>query len=460
MANLINGFTRVKSLFRSGINLNNYDDIVNCTLNAEVGTLPKDMLGKILTGTNAISANEKISIAKKGFSDAIEPLLHDIEVNQRAQSIFLHKFLSKTFTKEKVISLDFLKEFKFSKLINFGKEANNPKLLGGNEASIELTKAFSQIIPNCSKVNIVSLQKGSFGAGYKLEFLDSTGNKVLHDKVLKVFYRKGMTGSDLIEKNAPIYTKYIEECFSTMTKRDIVTLFNNIKSKIDTLTPEDVMAIIKPFKDELAKNNINIDIPPEEISKFLSMAKNIKLKNLKEVFKILETSKQGNMDANFAIELMKKSFAKEHGVIAEANTASYIRNRVGHCLSKTDIVIPDYYDLRKGYSIAEFSDDLLPKSESKMDFSLLGLEHNDLHRGNTVAGRIVDIGGIVSTDIRLQDKITLRYYKKIMNQKNPKCRQQYIRTLNREMEQMNFLDAGKVQDAITIAMNKLGLQYA
>ena len=47
-----------------------------------------------------------------------------------------------------------------------------------------------------------------------------------------------------------------------------------------------------------------------------------------------------------------------------------------------------------------------------------------------------------------------------MNQKNPKCRQQYIRTLNREMEQMNFLDAGKVQDAITIAMNKLGLQYA
>ena len=172
MANLINGFTRVKSLFRSGINLNNYDDIVNCTLNAEVGTLPKDMLGKILTGTKAISANEKISIAKKGFSDAIEPLLHDIEVNQRAQSIFLHKFLSKTFTKEKVISLDFLKEFKFSKLINFGKEAINPKLLGGNEASIELTKAFSQIIPNCSKVNVVSLQKGSFGAGYKLEFLD------------------------------------------------------------------------------------------------------------------------------------------------------------------------------------------------------------------------------------------------------------------------------------------------
>ena len=37
-----------------------------------------------------------------------------------------------------------------------------------------LTKVFSQIIPECSEVRTTALNSGSFGMGYRLEFLDKT----------------------------------------------------------------------------------------------------------------------------------------------------------------------------------------------------------------------------------------------------------------------------------------------
>ena len=69
----------------------------------------------------------------------------------------------------------------------FIKKANMQPKAGIKEASMELTEAFSKVLPNCSKVNVVPLSGGAYGVGYKLEFLDSTGEKILHDKVLKLF---------------------------------------------------------------------------------------------------------------------------------------------------------------------------------------------------------------------------------------------------------------------------------
>ncbi len=51
----------------------------------------------------------------------------------------------------------------------------------------------------------------------------------------------------------------------------------------------------------------------------------------------------------------------------------------------------------------------------------------------------------------LSDKITARYYKKIMNQKNPELRQKYIAQLKKEIELMNDLDKEKIKKAIRLA---------
>ena len=449
MAIPISGFTRLKSLFKGSINLSNYDDILKKALNAEIGSLPKDMLGKILSGTKTASPVDQILLAKKGLADALVPLNHGMEITQRAQSISLQKIFSKFITKERIISLDFFDDINFANLTG----SASPKVIGVKDASLELTKVFSQIFPDCSKVNVSALNSGSFGMGFKLEFLDSTGNKVLHDKVLKLFYKEGMTGFDIIEKNASIILKKFKDLTTNMTKRDVVTLFNNLKNKINSLSEEEIFALIKRHEAELAKNNITIT--PEQVKDVLTKVKDLKLKDIKPLLELLNSKKQGSIDFKTIFEMMKGQMFSHHGAIAEANTSSFLRNRLGHSLSKTDVIIPDYYDLKRGYAIAEYSDDLLPKPTSKVNFSSLGLIHSDLHEGNKVAGRIVDVGGILVDDIRLQDKITLRVFKKITNQKNLQCREEYIKRLREEMANMNFLDRAKVQQAIEIAELKL-----
>ena len=217
MANIVTGFTRLKSLFQGGINFTTYDEILKRTINAEVGSLPKDMLSKILSGAKKAKPSEEIEVAKKGFTEALPYLNHGIEVRQRAESINTFKFLNKYLTKEKFISLDFLKEIDLSKLMKLIKEPNQTRMVGLEEASSELTKAFSQIIPNCSKVNVSALGSGSYGMGYKLEFLNSSGDKILHDKVLKLFYQKGMTGLDNIEKNIPYFNKIFDDALENIS---------------------------------------------------------------------------------------------------------------------------------------------------------------------------------------------------------------------------------------------------
>ena len=147
---------------------------------------------------------------------------------------------------------------------------------------------------------------------------------------------------------------------------------------------------------------------------------------------------------------MKEHMSKIHGVYAEANTMMFLRNRVGHSLRRTNVVAPDYYNLEKGFSIAEYSDDLLPAAKSDVNFKLLGLEHQDLHQANKVSGKIIDIGGVNLVTPELTDKITARYYKKIMNQKNPELRQKYISQLEEKIESMNDLDKEKVKKAIRL----------
>lgn len=449
------GFTRLKSLFRSGINLIDYDKILKSALNAEVGSLPRDIIGKILAGTKTANPAEQIAIAKNGIVDALAPLRRGIEVNQRAQTIYMRKaFPQIDIPKERLLSLDFFDDIDFSKL---SLDAPKINVRGVKEASKELTETFSKIIPNCSEVKVTALNSGAYGMGYKLEFLDSTGEKILHDKVLKLFYEENMQTKlfNMVGEGLPKAMQYLKNLCDGMSKRDLITLFRNIKTKVNSLSVDKIMEMIKPYEGELAKNNITIT--PEHIQKTIDKINSLKIKDIKEFCKVFKEVYQNGTEIDFS-QFMKQAqnhSSRIHGAMAEANTSTYLRSRLGHSLSKTDVIAPDYYDLKRGYAIAEYSDDLLPKPTSDVDFSLLGLSHLDLHEGNKVAGRIVDVGGVTSLESLLDDKLTSRYYKKIMNQKNPKCRAEYIEYLQEKMKQMNLLDKQKVQNAIDKAKTSM-----
>ena len=429
----LQGFTRLKGLFSSSINYVTYKNIVASAKNAECGNIPKDLLGIILGKGSACTKHAEIDAVKEAFECASDTLSHGISVTKRAQSIQLHKELGSTFSKEKIISLDFLRELDLKKLESLSTVITR----GVDKASLELTEHFSKIIPNCARVEVKPLGAGAFGQGYKLEFFDANGNKIIHDKVLKVFYKDGETGTESVKKVLPLLMEKQKE----FTLRDIVTMWNNLKK----VTVEDVITFLKPYEEQLSKQGITIK--PEDIETGLTKLRSVKLKDIKPFFSLMKDSSQSTQ----MLDKMFEGMQQVHGASAEANTMMYLRNRLGHTLNKTNVIAPDYYNLRKGFSIAECSDDLLPKSISDVDFGLLGLMHGDLHDANKVADRIIDLGGVRFINPQLSDKITLRYYKKIMNQKNPELRQQYIVRLKKEIESMNQLDREKVQRAIDLA---------
>lgn len=441
---MVSGFTRLKSLFSGSLNLKTYKDIVSVSKNAECRNLPNDLLGMLLSkGLSAKITKAEIAAVKASFAEASDCLAQGISIQQRAQRIQMQKGLA-SFDKSKIISLDFLREAASQKLMLEPMSCTR----GINSASKVLTEGFSKIIPDCAKVEIKPLRMGSFGQGYRLEFLDVNGNKLIHDKVLKVFYGDGQSHMDLVSKMMPMLMEKSIEFSSQFTLRDVVKLLNNIKS----ITVEEVMTFLKPFEEVFAKQGVTVK--PEDIEKGLSKLKSVKLKDLKPLFEIIKNAPSMEKSMEMGMGMLsgvQEHMSQIHGIYAEANTMMYLRTRLGHSLSKTNIVAPDYYNLKKGFSIAEFSDDILPAARSEVDFGLLGLEHQDLHQANKVAGRIIDLGGISIKTPELTDKLTLRYYKKIMNQKNPELRRKYILQLEKDIETMNDLDKQKVKRAINLS---------
>ena len=441
---VLSGFSRLKGIFSGSLNLQTYKDIVSASKNAECGNISKDIIGLLLGKNSTNTIQTDISTVKSVFAEASDKLAHGISVNQRAQAIQIHRALSSSLDKNQIISLGFLKNAKLSNKVLEPTACTR----GIDEASKILTDGLSKIIPNCAKVEIKPLKAGSYGQGYKLEFLDANGNKLIHDKVLKVFYKDGRSQIDLFEKTIPILMAKSKEFTAQFTLRDIVTFWNNLKS----ITVEDIMPLLKPLEKPFAKQGISIT--PEDVEQILSKLRSTKLKEIKPFLSIFKgiSSKSDDLEkGNEMINSIKKHMSQIHGVYAEANTMMFLRNRVGHSLRKTDVVAPDYYDLKKGFSVAEYSDGLLPASTSDVNFELLGLSHTDLHDANKVAGKIIDLGGVNLSVPELSDKITLRYYKKIMNQKNPELRRKYISQLEKEIETMNDLDKEKVRKAINLA---------
>ena len=64
----ISSFTRLKGIFRSNINLNNYDEIIKNTSRKIVGNLPDDLLNKLIK-RNPELKKEAIKSIQSVFDD-------------------------------------------------------------------------------------------------------------------------------------------------------------------------------------------------------------------------------------------------------------------------------------------------------------------------------------------------------------------------------------------------------
>lgn len=399
MVNKIAGFSRLKGLFHSGVNFKNYGEIVDSAKNHIVGNLPKDMIVTIKQQhSNQIGL--KIQEVKDGFSSASEILreydsLHIENINnlKLSEKETEEIFKAKYYNNYKKIS-------EFSESIQKYLLPKTEKLQ--EEASKALYSKMSTILPSNAKVKITHAGSGCFGNGFKVEFLDNNGNKLFQDRFLKVYKDNNMVGEDQIQ--------------------------------IETLITNKILSMDDSKLIELAC------LEPTRVNAFRA-----------------HSVEQLN-DFKNRIKRRRTSSLYLHGIAAEANSVTFLKRAVGHNLNKNNIINPDMFDIKSGYSLAPVSgDSVLQKITSNIDFARYGLKHGDVDSNiaNTVAGRIVDFGGIQTNKIKLQDKTTLKYYKKIMNRVKDKERLELVERLKELVKNPKTPLRDKIQAAINLAESQI-----
>ncbi len=103
-----------------------------------------------------------------------------------------------------------------------------------------------------------------------------------------------------------------------------------------------------------------------------------------------------------------------HGNYAEANFWTYLKHVAGHPLDKTQFTKHYISDLDNGYALTEFIDEDITSTTAKMDFqALFKLKYVDWHHNPYLREKIYDVGGFQKMPNFMDDKIVLRYFKKL-----------------------------------------------
>ena len=104
-----------------------------------------------------------------------------------------------------------------------------------------------------------------------------------------------------------------------------------------------------------------------------------------------------------------------HGNYAEANVATFLKRAMGHDMQKSVFAKHYISDMENAYSLSEF---LYPYGDYEFKFTdytkLFGIHSVDALK-SFIGGKIFDLGGFQKLWNFTGDKVTLRYFKKLMN---------------------------------------------
>jgi hypothetical protein len=140
-----------------------------------------------------------------------------------------------------------------------------------------------------------------------------------------------------------------------------------------------------------------------------------------KVFKLSLMDKAGNkimhdkaLKVYHTTQFACENVATMHGNYAEANFWTYIKRAIGHNMDKTQFTKHYISDLHNGYSLTEFIDSEIPKTTKKVDFAnLFRISYRDSHHNRPYYGKLYDAGGFSKNRNFMDDKIVLRYFKKL-----------------------------------------------
>ena len=244
--------------------------------------------------------------------------------------------------------------------------------------------------------------------------------------------------------------------FVPYTKNQIV---GNIPIEVINLFTENKASCIKIFQKKLSnianylrgyyvyskKQNIIVnkfsDLSPEDLENFekqITSFANRQLGNLlpKNIFVDLKYSGKGAWGNVFkfsmldnsgnkimsdkALKVYHKTFggipclSHIHGSCAEANFWTFMKFFAGHNLDKTQFTKHYISDLKNGYALTEFIDSKNVKKIFPLDLNnIFRLKYSDI-MNTPMSGKFYDAGGFVKAFNFIPDKVTFKYFKKLM----------------------------------------------
>ena len=150
------------------------------------------------------------------------------------------------------------------------------------------------------------------------------------------------------------------------------------------------------------------------------------------------------------VQAPSKSFARTQGVGAEANIWSFLKNVIGHKMDKTQFTRHYISDLKNAYSITEFADKNIHKTTAPIDFEKLFKMFYTDFTNEMVNDKIYDVGGFSKYPKFIDDKVVLKYFKKLMNRNSEKDLKPLLTDLQKKIQNPKTPHVDKIKKALEL----------
>ena len=284
--------------------------------------------------------------------------------------------------------------------------------------------------------------------------IDFTNYERCYPKRLKNFFR-----TNINYKTYPHFVEHTSCSTVGSIPHEIVKLFegNNKSDKIKFFLSELGNTANKIRKGEKIETTKQIftenlkNIMPENTKIHLDY---VGRGGYKSVYRFGISDKNGNkIMHDKALHIYDKNTSTycddTHGIYAEPNSWIYLQWNMGHKSDKTQFTKHYISDLRNGYSVTEFIDEEIPKTTKNFEHNrILGLILTDTFNNPRINDKIYDIGGLKKHSDFINDKLTLKYFKKIANRNSKEEREKVIRQLEQQIENPKTPLREKMSNAI------------
>lgn len=284
------------------------------------------------------------------------------------------------------------------------------------------------------------------------KFVPYTKNQIVGNipiEVIKLFKEDKAASIKIFQKKLSNIANYLRGYYVYSKKQNIII------NKFSDLSPEDLGNFEKQITSFANKQLCKI--LPQNISVDLKYTGKGAWGN---VFKFSMLDNFGNkIMSDKALKVYHKTFggipclSHMHGSCAEANFWTFMKFFAGHDLDKTQFTKHYISDLKNGYALTEFIDSKSVKNIFPLDLNnLFRLKYSDI-MNTPMSGKFYDAGGFVKAFNFIPDKVTFKYFKKLMN-RSPKELIPFMQRLQECVKNPKTPHRDKIQKAIELFKNQ------